>query len=60
LPLVFGQAFFKKGCATTVGPVDHAVMPFSIKPFFKRFSVKPFFEKVCDLGINPSNPAAVL
>ncbi len=22
--LVFGQAFFEKGCATTVAPVDHA------------------------------------
>jgi uncharacterized membrane protein len=21
---VFGQAFFEKGCATTVAPVDHA------------------------------------
>jgi hypothetical protein len=22
---VFGQAFFEKGCATTVAPLDHAV-----------------------------------
>jgi hypothetical protein len=45
---IFGQAFFKKGCATTVAPVDHAIArgkvfigPFSVKPFLKRAVITP-------------------
>ncbi|AKJ38195.1 hypothetical protein A9239_07025 [Methanosarcina sp. A14] len=42
------QAFFEKGCATTVDSVDHAfTRGFSVKPFLKRLASKQFLRKAC-------------
>ncbi|ALK05231.1 MAG: hypothetical protein AAY43_05340 [Methanosarcina sp. 795] len=50
-----------KSSPKTVAPLDHAVMPFSIKPFLKRFLIKLFskkfvpqlfYEKDCEEAFN--------
>jgi len=42
------QAFFEKGCATTVDSFDHAFTRiFLVKPFLKRLASKQFLRKAC-------------
>jgi hypothetical protein len=53
-PTVFGQAFFEKGCAATVGPVDHADSRVFDQTFSQKVCGQAFSQEVCGWNFIPS------